>query len=310
MTIYYISSGHKDGLGGNIRHMIKAHIYAINKDYEFLNFSNPLIKHSKPFYKTFSIFSKLKKIGNIPDRSKIMIYGDYHRQLIIDLIKKEFKFKNFDYIEEETDHIYNEINRLPYDQNLREYHQKIFHERDNKKYNLCVPDKINIVLHIRRGDVLRKLQDGSRPDYSKRFTSDDFYIKTLKNLMKVLPKNFEIFLFSEGYENEFEEYKKRWKNIRLQIDKEEWRYIINEENYKHKEYNKAVENMNKMIVTSINADIFLGSKSHLSHILAYLNENYCFFESFFCENLRTLKNMFLFEEVLNVIKEDTFGKKS
>jgi len=309
MTIYYISSGHKDGLGGNIRHLIKANIYAKNHNYEFINFCNPLIRHSKPFYKTFSLFSRYKKLGDLPDHSKIFVYGDKYSVEVIELIKTEFSYKKFEIIEDSSNEIYEEIVQLPYDQELREYHQKIFHSRDNSKYNMCHPGYINIVMHVRRGDVWKKVKDGTRLDYMKRLTKSVSYIKAVKHLMKVLPKNFKIILFSEGKEEDFMDFRERFHKIEMYIDREEWRYIIDNEETEHPDYEKAVDNLKKMIVTGAKAEIFLGAKSHLSHILAYLNKNYCFFEGYFYEKLNRLKRIHFFDRIPEIINKDTFGKK-
>lgn len=304
MTTYYISSGHKDGLGGNLRHLIKANIYANMNNFQFINFCNPKILNSKPFYKIFSFFNNFKKIGDIPDGSDIIIYGDYHKDELIDEIKKEYAYKKFNYINLQGNHIYEMISKLNYVQELREIHQTMFHNRqDNKNYNLCVPNYINIVLHIRRGDVYRKLIDGSRPDYKKRFTTDETFIWVLKKILSIIPKNYKIIIFSEGNEKDFDEYKKRWPNIQLNIDREELRYIIDEEKVNNIEYDNAVENMKKLICTCANADIFIGSKSHLSHILAYVNRNISFFENFFNENFTTLKDIYKFDNIVEILEE-------
>ncbi len=304
MTTYYISSGHKDGLGGNLRHLIKANIFANNNYYEFINFCNPKILNSKPFYKTFSFFNNSKKIGDIPDGSNVIIYGDYHKDELVAEIKKEYSYKKFNYVDLRSNDLYLSISKFNYNQELREKHQIMFHNRsDNKNYNLCFPNHINIVLHIRRGDVFRKLLDGSRPDYNKRFTTDDVFFWAIKKVISIIPKNYKIIIFSEGKENEFAEYKKRWPDVMLNIDKEEWRYIIDEEKLNHKDYNRAVENMKKLICTCGNADIFIGSKSHLSHILAYVNKNVSFFENFFNENFTTLKDIYKFENITDVLEK-------
>jgi len=313
MTIYYISSGHKDGLGGNFRHLIKAYLYAKEKNYEFINYSNQFITNSYPFFKTFSIFSNLKKIRDIPDGSSVLIYGDYHRDEVIEYVKKEFAKKKFKYIILNDDDEYKKIIAIDYKQDIRELHQKLFHERNkNSINNLCKKDHYNIVLHIRRGDVFRKIQDNSRPDYLKRFTTDNYYVRILKKLIGVIPKNHHIILFSEGFVEEFDVYKQRHPKIDLQIDKESWRYIINDEIVNHPEYNNALNRMNNLIVTCANADFFVGSKSHLSHILGYLNKNLVFFESFFYENLQTLKNIYLFEKFQDSIPKikEYVGKKA
>ena len=78
------------------------------------------------------------------------------------------------------------------------------------------------------------------------------------------------------------------------------------------EYNLAIERMNNLIITCANADFFLGSNSHLSHILGYLNRNIIFLESFFYENLQVLKNFYLFENFQNAVPEilKYVGKKT
>jgi len=299
MAIYYISSGHKDGLGGNMRHLIKAHIYAKDNGYEFINYNNHFIKHSVPFYKTFSIFSNLKKIRDIPDKSTIIVFGDYHKDEVIEYIKKEYEYKKFNY-KEIDNNIYDKIVRLNFQKDIRQIHQHQFHKRNDKSpNNLCKAKHINIVLHIRRGDVLRKIQDKSRMDYRKRLTPDDEYFRILKKILPLLPKNHHIILFSEGFEEEFKEYKTRFPRTQLCVDDERWRYIIDEEQINHKDYDKAVNRMNNLIITCCKADIFIGANSHLSHVLAYLNKNISFFPNYFYENFDDLNNIYKFDEFEN-----------
>jgi len=303
--IYYISSGHKDGLGGNYRHLIKAQTFAINQGYKFINFCNPEITNSKPFYKSFNIFNDCIKIRDIPEGSSLFIYGDRLRNEVIDRIKQEFPDKNFNYIIDDSLDLYKQINLIDFSQNLREKHQEIFHRRKEQKYNLCFSDYFNIAIHIRRGDVIKKLNDGTKPQYIKRITHDDSYFHLLKKIIPLIPKKYKIILFSEGNIDDFNEYKKRYPNIILNIDKEEWRYLIDEENFSHPEYEIAIRNMKKLIVTCSSSDIFIGSKSHLSIILAYLNKGYSFFENFFSEkNFGKLNKIFLFSDV-----EKILGKK-
>jgi len=295
--IYYISAGHKDGLGGNYRHLIKSQIYAINSNYEFINFLNPLITHSRPLYKSVPIFNNCIKIRDIPNNSNVIIYGDSSRHDIINEIKKEFAYKNFNFILYDNLDLYKHINLIPFSQKLREKHQEIFHKRKDYSLNLCSPDKINICVHVRRGDVLRRIQDLSRPDYIKRFTSDETYIKYLKKIINIIPKNYQIFLFSEGNYKEFENFKKKFPNILLFIDKESFRYLIDDEKYDDIEYSLALENLKKFIITASSSDIFLGAKSHLSGLIAYLNKNLSFFEGFLSDNLCNLKNIHKFEDI-------------
>ena len=295
--IYYISSGHKDGLGGNIRHLIKAQIYANNKKYIFINYFNNKIKHSKPFYKNFSLFDNCIKIRDIPEKSTVFIYGDYHKDLCIKEIKKEYEYKNFNF-KIEDNKLYDHIISLNFDQNLRKIHQKIYHNKIKNEFNLCNPEKFNIVLHIRRGDVLRKIKDNTRPDYKKRFTTDKKYILAIKDIILEIGKNYKIIIFSEGFEKDFIIYKKIFPEAELIIDNERWRYLIDREEINHPDYKKAVDNLKKLLVTCTSADVLLGAKSHLSIILAYLNNNISFFENFFTESqLDKLENIFKFNQI-------------
>ena len=72
MAIYYISSGHKDGLGGNMRHLIKAHIYAKDNGYEFINWivNASIIYDDKIDFTNIHVIDSLLNFGSLRDRCK------------------------------------------------------------------------------------------------------------------------------------------------------------------------------------------------------------------------------------------------
>lgn len=297
MVIYYISSGHRDGFGGNMRHLIKANIYAKSKKYIFVNYCNPDINHSQPFYKIFSLFTEYKKLRDIPENAEVIVFGDQYHKKVQEKIQKGNPQWNY---KELPDSEYLKITKLKYDPELREYHQNIFHQRNNDTFNLCHKDLVNIAVHIRRGDVKRLFEDGSHLNYKKRLTADDVYIKGIKLLARTFPKN-KILIFSEGEEADFQAFKELFPEAHLQIDPENWRDIIKSGDESHPEYEKAVNSFKNLLVSCGKAEFFIGSKSHLSHLLAYVNKNISFFESYFDEDLSNLKNIYLLENILGVV---------
>ena len=114
----------------------------------------------------------------------------------------------------------------------------------NKKPNI---NKIDIAIHIRRGDV-----NSNNLKTSYRYTSNDIYIKIIKYLKKIYPK-YKITIFSEGDKKDFEFTKNLDVILEINTDLE-------------KTYHSFVKA--KVLVTAISA---------LSYSAALLNKNIIYY---------------------------------
>lgn len=68
------------------------------------------------------------------------------------------------------------------------------------------PTCINVALHLRRGDIVRKPKQSV---LKKRFTNNEFYINTFKTIRSLFPNNKVVgYFFSQGEPKEFEDIAK------------------------------------------------------------------------------------------------------
>ena len=104
------------------------------------------------------------------------------------------------------------------------------------------PDKFNVAIHVRRGDV-------SATKYPSRYTSNEEYIRLIKNQM--WPENVQFHLFSEGVKEDFEKFTIEFPNIQLHIS----------------------ENIQKTFHLLVEADHLIISKSSFCYCAALLNIN-------------------------------------
>lgn len=116
-----------------------------------------------------------------------------------------------------------------------------------KKPNI---DKIDIAIHIRRGDVTQE-----HKKRKKRFTSNFKYKKIIRFLQKKYPE-YNITIFSEGSENDF--YNIKSKNVSFML-------------------NTNIEETFHYLVT---AKILVTAKSSLSYCAALLNDNLIYYLDF------------------------------
>jgi hypothetical protein len=120
------------------------------------------------------------------------------------------------------------------------------------------PDKINIAIHIRRGDLLPGRQFS---DLSSRMLPDSWYLEILNTILNNLPSSGAVHIFSEGkngqYHSEAGEpfsWKEYFKNTPHQI-------------YEHidSDFMGTFHNL-------LHADILVGSKSGMSHLAGMLGD--------------------------------------
>jgi len=88
-------------------------------------------------------------------------------------------------------------------------------ENDKLKYDL---NKFNIALHIRRGDIVVG-QINRHPNLLKRWLDNKYFLNALKQVLSNLKteNKIMIYLFSEGVENDFQEFK-QFSNLQYCLD--------------------------------------------------------------------------------------------
>lgn len=157
---------------------------------------------------------------------------------------------------------------------------------DTKEHDKTLNGKINIGVHVRRGDVYYRSiesnyyrnkyykgtnKQGRRIKLGRRFTKNEIFIGVINYLNTVLPSDKIVFhIFSVGEPEEFKEFD-CIKNKILHISPP------NEQETYHKtggEYR-----LKELMSTMINCDILLCSKSSLSLACAFLSKGVIFMPS-------------------------------
>ena len=125
-----------------------------------------------------------------------------------------------------------------------------------------VIEKVDIAIHIRRGDVNMK-------KYPDRYTSNSYYNKIIKFLNYKYP-SYNIFIFSEGSMKNFNELK--GKNLSFKL-------------------NKSIEETFHSLVS---AKILVTAKSSFSYSAAILNSNKIYYINFWHKPLKHWKRFPLY----------------
>lgn len=120
-------------------------------------------------------------------------------------------------------------------------------------------DKINIAIHIRRGDLLPGRQFS---DLSSRMLPDSWYIEILDTILSTAQQAAVIHIYSEGRDGQYHSeqgipfsWKERYKNT------------------PHEVYEHIDSDFLSTFHHLIHADILIGSKSGMSHLAGMLNEH-------------------------------------
>lgn len=189
---------------------------------------------------------------------------------------------------------------------------------NDKPYNLTTSGKINIGVHIRRGDIFyRSCKDSSyrekyykntkkqgyRPTLSRRFIKISDFISVMKKLNVIFTEERVIFhIFSTGDISEFTELD-AIKNKVLYIDNP-----IHQEIY-HKM--RMEDDIKKLISTLINCDVLICSKSTLSLTCALLTKSIVINSTWNLSiptNRTYSKNWYKFYEVDKIKNDKRFEK--
>jgi hypothetical protein len=120
------------------------------------------------------------------------------------------------------------------------------------------PKKINIAVHIRRGDLLPGRQFS---DLSSRMLSDAWYLEILNTILSNLPGSVAIHIYSEGKDGQYHSETGApfsWKE-HLQ-------------NTGHEVQEHIDSNFMSTFHHLLHADILLGSKSGMSHLAGMLGD--------------------------------------
>jgi len=82
-----------------------------------------------------------------------------------------------------------------------------FESAPARQYDRLIYDKskINMAVHIRRGDIVDGQKSG-KVSMTKRWLTTDYYLMIVKQVAKVVGDQLEIYLFSQGNPEEFKEF--------------------------------------------------------------------------------------------------------
>lgn len=120
------------------------------------------------------------------------------------------------------------------------------------------PNKLNIAVHIRRGDLLPGRQFS---DLSSRMLPDAWYLEILNAIIRNTQKDIAIHIFSEGKDGKYHSESGApfsWKS-----------YF---ENLSHEVYEHIDSDFKSTFHHLLNADILIGSKSGMSHLAGMLSK--------------------------------------
>lgn len=121
------------------------------------------------------------------------------------------------------------------------------------------PQKLNIAVHIRRGDLLPGRQFS---DLSSRMLPDSWYLEILDAVLSNTQKPVAIHIFSEGKDGQY--YSENGTPF-------SWKEYFKQSPYEIHEYIDS--DFLSTFHHLINADVLVGSKSGMSHLAATLNNH-------------------------------------
>jgi hypothetical protein len=251
--IYYKFEERKDGIGGNIKWFILQYYYCYINNYKLFNIT--FDKHVNRDIKDFLNFDKLNEKMNKDLENKIIYFNN-------NIISNSFYING--YIKSNLkDKINQYINYKPYDKTL------------NYK------NKINVGVHIRRGDIYYRTIDDSqfrdkyykntfksskRVDLKRRFLNNNYFINAMKTINNLFGSDNIIFhIFSTGEEDEFDDLKVIDNKILYISDPDHQEKYINQRD--------GSIPIRELISTMVNSDILICSKSNLSFSCALLTNN-------------------------------------
>lgn len=161
--------------------------------------------------------------------------------------------------------------------------QEKFHGAEIRENERLIYDKanFNIAVHVRRGDIVAG-QTNKNPNLLLRWQNNDYFTTVLANALSLIEtdKQVHIFLFSQGTENDFLDFK-TFENLHFCLD-------MNPQNsFLHMVY----------------ADMLITSKSSFSYKPALLNNGIKVCPANFWHGYPDAKNWLLADEDGNIIKK-------
>ena len=120
------------------------------------------------------------------------------------------------------------------------------------------PNKLNIAVHIRRGDLLPGRQFS---DLSSRMLPDAWYLEILNTIIRNTQKDIAIHIFSEGKDGKY--HSERGAPF-------SWKSYF--ENTPHVVHEHIDSDFKSTFHHLLNADILIGSKSGMSHLAGMLSK--------------------------------------
>lgn len=273
-----------------------AYCYAKENNYQIIN-SYLNVSHSTPYYETFNILNTQHQY-QLTNYEETAIFKKFKRHEWFKFVKP-YRLQilpttsSTSLIFPKTDTIISspKIDIKKQTALYTKYRQELINNyltqsSINKSYNLNQPNRLNIVIHIRRGDVHKIKTEQpkrfQRLNYHRRYLDDNYFINVINHLhqqfqihqTKHLPKQPIFRIFTEGSPDILDKIKTHIKSLNYEaeyyIEPNSNRYNI--ENSK-KNTTKAINNMKYLMNTCINADIFIMSKSQLSFFLGVYNTN-------------------------------------
>ena len=131
--------------------------------------------------------------------------------------------------------------------------QRKFYSAPARKDNKLIFSKeyYNIAIHVRRGDIVVG-QVNKNPNLNMRWQDNDYFINVLNNVLRKIVTEYPIaiYLFSQGIEKQFEDFKK-FPNIHFCLGM----------------------NVQDTFLHMVYADLLITSKSSFSYKPALLNQN-------------------------------------
>lgn len=221
-TINYTITGKKDGFGAQYQAIMSGIAYCMYKNYNYIHTPIEFLGHNEDV-------KKLNKFMGIPpNRNKNININ----------IKKRYE------------------QNVHYSQNPDQYYTpKVINKIRKYYYSTEKPEleDIDIAIHIRRGDVNKKM--------SERFTTNEKYKEIIEKMKNKYP-NYSITIFSEGDEKDFKELLDSNVKLRLNTDIEETFHSL------------------------VEAKILVMAKSSFSYCAGILNKNTVYYINFWHKPLK------------------------